>query len=107
MNELLQKKIDRLNKAADNVVSATNQSQRDAAEKFLVQRANDLREEQQSLASWLDEADCYINEEMPAINSDASADYNRQWLSSLQDYESIQDALDCSYNKYMQALAAA
>ena len=101
MNPQLQQRIDRLAKSTQNVVNARNAAQRSAAEKFLVQRAHELTTERDQLRSWLQEADDYINSEMPGINHDPDDEYNREWIERLNDYTAICTALDNAWNAYM------
>lgn len=107
MDEALRAKVERLRKSASNVSRATNDAQKDAAQKFLIQRADELREDQERLADWLHTADAYIEANMPEINGDESNEYNQEWLESLQDYQVVSDVLNSAWNTYMSALEAA
>lgn len=107
MNDILQTKIDRLNKSASNVSGAKNEAQRNAAEKFLVQRARELDEEKARLAQWLADADAYIEAHMPEINGDAGNEYNLEWMENHDDYKAVSDALANAWTAFMTAREAA
>ena len=107
MNESLQAKVKRLKKSSQNVASATNDAQRKAAEKFLIQRACELVEARKDLEQWLHTADDYLNENMPEIAADEDNGYNQEWLENLNDYQTVSTALSDSWDAYMSALEAA
>ena len=97
MDDKLRLKIERLKKSTQNVLSAKNEAQRDAAERFMSERAQEIEDEQASIAGWLADADAYINSTMPDINGDADHEYNREWLERLNDYQVIGDTLNAAW----------
>lgn len=107
MDEKLKSMTDALAKSSRNVAAAKNAAQREAAERFLVDRSQALEDEQARLAKWLHDADTYINRNMPEINSDASNEYNQEWLENLQDYQDISKALSSAWDAFMNAREAA
>lgn len=107
MDDKLRLKIERLKKSTQNVLSAKNESQRDAAERFMSERAQELEDEQAVIAGWLADADAYINSTMPGINGDADHEYNREWCDRLDDYQLIGDTLDAAWSAFLHSRDAA
>lgn len=97
----LQKQIDRLAKSTSNVQNARNPAQREAAEKFLVQRAQELDRERKEIEAWLHEADTWINARKPEINADEGHEHNREWTDRLHEYQSLCDALNAAWEALM------
>lgn len=102
-----QQQIDRLAKSTQNVVNAKNPAQREAAEKFLVMRAQELDTEKRKRVEWLHEADTWVNEHKPEINADADHEHNQEWLERLNEYQDIEDALKLAWDALMASKGAA
>ena len=96
-----QQQIDRLAKSTQNVVNAKNPTQREAAKKFLIMRANELDHERRELEEWLYTADEWVNEHMPEINADAGHEHNIEWIDQLNTYQAISDALRTAWDALM------
>ena len=103
----LQSRIDRLAKSTRNVVNAKNPAQREAAEKFLVQRANELDRERKEIEEWLHEADAYATKHMPEISADEAHENNRMWVRKLKEYQSLCGALNAAWDALMTSREAA
>ena len=101
MEETTRNRIAQLNKSATNLQNARNQAQRAAHSRFLVQRGKELSAAQRSLAAWLAEADDYINTHCPEINADPDAEYNREWIRKLHEYQDISNALQAAWDALM------
>lgn len=107
MKKRTERLIEQLNKSARNVSNAKNPAQREAAGKFLVQRANDLDAEKREIEAWLHEADEYLNTKMPHIAADESHEHNREWVRTLRDYETISRSLNDAWDAYKGTWEAA
>lgn len=102
----LQKRIDQLNRSAMNYANATNRVQREAAQKFLVRRAMDMKRDMDGIGVWLEEADAFVNAHMPQINTDPNHQHNIEWLEQLGDYQAMQDAITSAWNVMAEDAAA-
>lgn len=105
MNDLTQKKIDNLMKSARNMLGATNKTQREAHETFLIQRAQELSSIRDDHAAWLETADNWLDANMPEIAADADHTRNIRWLDRLHEYEGICKALESAWSMLMQSKA--
>lgn len=103
----IQQQIDRLTRSTSNVVNARNPAQREAAEKFLITRANELDRERREREEWLEEADTWIERKMPQINADAGHEHNREWVRKLHEYQDISNALQAAWDALMASKEAA
>ena len=103
----IQQQIDRLAKSTSNVQNAKNPAQREAAEKFLVKRAQELDREKRERVEWLHTADAWVNEHKPEINADADHEHNQEWLERLNEYQDIEDALKLAWDALMTSREAA
>ena len=103
----LQSRIDRLAKSTSNVVNAKNAAQREAAEKFLVMRAQELDRERKEREEWLHEADEYARKHMPEISTDAAHENNRMWVRKMNEYTAMCDALNAAWRALMASKEAA
>lgn len=100
-------RITRLQKSTQNVLNARNSAQREAAQKFLVERARELNADCRELANWLEEADAWMNQKHPELAADARHEFNAEWLARLAEYKTAQQALDDAWAAYMQRLERA
>lgn len=103
----LQSRIDRLAKSTSNVQNAKNPAQREAAEKFLIMRANELDREREEIEVWLHEADAYATKHMPEISADEAHENNRMWVRKLHEYQNLCDALNAAWEALMASKEAA
>lgn len=95
--------IEKLHKSARNAHNAKNRAQRDAAQAFLIKRADELRERRDVLAQklerrweWLDANDPKVpyENEGGGQHTDQFLDRERRTIDLLQEYELICEALD-------------
>lgn len=107
MTATLQSQIDRLVKTTNNLVNAKNSAQREAAEKFLIARANELDDMRKEQEVWLHEADAYATKHMPEISADQAHENNRMWVRKLHEYQSLCDALSAAWEALMTSKEAA
>ncbi len=106
MTSTPESRIARLQKSTQNVLNARNPAQREAAQTFLSMRAQELVAERDTLAAWLDEADSYIADRMPEINTDPEHEYNAEWLAQLALYQQMCDALQHAWHVFTGQEAA-
>lgn len=103
----LQSRIDRLAKSTSNVQNARNAAQREAAERFLVMRAQELDQERKDCEAWLHEADDWARKHTPEIDADAAHENNRMWVRKLHEYQDMSNALQAAWDTLMASKEAA
>jgi hypothetical protein len=113
MNDATQHRIDRLMKSARNAASAKNRIQREAAQAFLITRADELNAERKAMEErlakmwdWLDRQDAAVDTQNVTpdrryIEREDTA------IAYLHDYEAVCDALDAARGIWLRGEAAA
>ena len=100
MNADTQRRIDRLLKSARNARSAKNVAQREAAQSFLIKRADELRGDRDALEARLTKMWRWLDRHDPnAPYSDGQhtpqfLEREEQAITVLADYEAVCDALN-------------
>lgn len=102
MTDLAQR-IDKLHKAARNARVATHPAQREAAQRFLVQRATDLDAERVALVGQLEAGYRFIEDHPDHLDRNV---YENQWIAWVRDYEAIEDALNTAAHLWLDPEAA-